>query len=40
MNDEGLHLASAFQAAGFAHAVGALWQADDETCVEMARAFY
>lgn len=40
MNDEGLHLAGAFQAAGFAHAVGALWRADDETCVEMARAFY
>ncbi|KAH6999270.1 CHAT domain-containing protein [Ilyonectria destructans] len=38
--DESLHLASAFQVAGFAHAIGSLWTADDETCVKIARLFY
>ncbi|KAK8177294.1 CHAT domain-containing protein [Phyllosticta citrichinensis] len=40
MGDESLHLASAFQVAGFAHAIGSLWSADDDICVEVARLFY
>ncbi|KAG5746259.1 hypothetical protein H9Q70_011060 [Fusarium xylarioides] len=38
--DEGLHIVSAFQAAGFGHVIGSLWAADDRTCVEVARYFY
>ena len=38
--DEGLHLASAFQVAGFGHVIGSLWSADDEVCVQVARCFY
>ncbi|KAF4535052.1 uncharacterized protein LTHEOB_3027 [Lasiodiplodia theobromae] len=38
--DEGIHLASAFQVAGFANAIGSLWSADDQTCVDVARYFY
>lgn len=38
--DEGLHLASAFQVAGFGHVIGALWSADDDVCVRVAEIFY
>ena len=38
--DEGLHLASAFQVAGFPHVVGSMWSADDDTCARMAKLFY
>jgi CHAT domain-containing protein len=32
--------ASAFQLAGFPHVIGTLWEIDDATAVEIARAFY
>lgn len=38
--DESIHLASAFQVAGFAHVIGSLWSADDDTCVRVASLFY
>jgi CHAT domain-containing protein len=38
--DESLHIASAFQVAGFAHVIGSLWSADDDVCVRVARLFY
>jgi len=38
--NEGLHLASAFQLAGFAHVVGSLWPVDDDVCFDVARRFY
>ena len=38
--DECLHIASAFQVAGFAHVIGSLWPADDEICVRLAESFY
>ncbi|KAE8444532.1 hypothetical protein EG329_014456 [Mollisiaceae sp. DMI_Dod_QoI] len=38
--DEGLHLASGFQMAGFAHVIGALWPANDDACARIAGEFY
>jgi CHAT domain-containing protein len=38
--EEGLHLTSAFQLAGFAHVVGSLWPVDDNICVDVAQKFY
>ncbi|KAL1912870.1 hypothetical protein Sste5344_000956, partial [Sporothrix stenoceras] len=38
--DEGLHLVSAFQLAGFAHSVGTLWRAEDATCARLSHGFY
>jgi CHAT domain-containing protein len=38
--DEVLHLASAFQFAGFRHVVATLWPLDDGVAVEAAQAFY
>ncbi|CEL09703.1 hypothetical protein ASPCAL12836 [Aspergillus calidoustus] len=38
--DENIHLASAFQVAGFAHVIGTLWRADDGACVQLAVSFY
>ena len=38
--DECLHIASAFQVAGFAHVIGSLWPADDDICVRLAESFY
>lgn len=38
--DEGIHLISAFQLAGFQHVVGTLWQVSDKHCVDVARILY
>lgn len=38
--DEGIHLASSFQLAGFANAVASLWPVDDSACKEVANTFY
>ncbi|GKT53278.1 TPR domain-containing protein [Colletotrichum tofieldiae] len=38
--DESIHLASAFQLAGFRHVIGTLWEVDDGLCVDMARLTY
>jgi CHAT domain-containing protein len=38
--DEALHLASAFQLAGFRHVIASLWPLDDDTAAHTARAFY
>ncbi|MEV5714740.1 CHAT domain-containing protein [Amycolatopsis mediterranei] len=38
--DEVLHLASAFQLAGFRHVVATLWPLDDDIAIEAAQAFY
>ena len=38
--DESIHLASAFQIAGFMHVVGTLWAADDNAAVGIAGKFY
>ncbi|KAI1085982.1 CHAT domain-containing protein [Rostrohypoxylon terebratum] len=38
--DEGIHLVSAFQLAGFRHVVGTLWEVSDKHCVDAARVLY
>jgi hypothetical protein len=38
--DEGIHLAGAFQLAGFPHVIGTLWHVDDAHSVEVARDVY
>jgi CHAT domain-containing protein len=38
--DEGLHLMSACQLAGFQHVVGSLWAVSDRHCVDVARAVF
>ncbi len=38
--DESIHIASAFQLAGFRHVVGTLWLTKDECCREVAGGFY
>ena len=38
--DENLHIASAFQLAGFRHVVASLWPHKDELCLEIAAKFY
>ncbi|MEU3956561.1 CHAT domain-containing protein [Streptomyces achromogenes] len=38
--DESIHLASAFQLAGFPHVVGTLWEIDDQIAVTVADTFY
>lgn len=38
--DEGLHLISAYQLAGFRHVIGTLWEVNDKSCVEMATMTY
>ncbi len=38
--DEALHVASAFQLAGFPHVVGTLWEVNDQVCATVADLFY
>lgn len=38
--DEGIHLVSACQVAGFRHVVGTLWAASDKHCLDIAKVFY
>ncbi|KAK5993579.1 hypothetical protein PT974_07013 [Cladobotryum mycophilum] len=38
--DEGLHVVSSFQLAGFRHVIGNMWKADDESCRLFSREFY
>lgn len=38
--DEGLHLISAFQIAGFRHVIGTLWEVNDSSCVDVAKIVY
>ena len=38
--DEGLHLISGYQLAGFQHVIGTLWDVNDKACVEMATTTY
>ena len=40
LNDESIHLVSAFQLAGFRHVVGTLWEVSDSACVDVAKMFY
>ncbi|KAL4740778.1 CHAT domain-containing protein [Aspergillus similis] len=40
LSDEAIHLASAFQVAGFGHVIASLWSVDDATCARMAGYFY
>lgn len=40
LGDEGVHLISSLQLAGFQHVVGTLWEVSDQHCVEVARKFY
>ncbi|SPJ78341.1 uncharacterized protein FTOL_06730 [Fusarium torulosum] len=38
--NESVHLISAYQLAGFRHAIGTLWKVSDSHCVDMARVTY
>jgi CHAT domain-containing protein len=38
--DEGIHLVSACQLAGFRHVVGTLWEVSDKHCVDVAKILY
>jgi hypothetical protein len=38
--DENLHIANAFQIAGFPHVIGSLWPANEFVCPMFARTFY
>ena len=38
--DEAIHLATAFQLAGFPHVIGTLWEINDAIAVEIASTFY
>lgn len=38
--DENIHLANAFQLAGFRHVIGTFWSVDNALCVNMARIVY
>lgn len=38
--DEGIHLVSAFQLAGFRHVIGTLWEVSDSHCKDVARIVY
>lgn len=38
--DESIHIASAFQLAGFSHVLATLWESNDDSCREFATEFY
>lgn len=38
--DETIHLASAFQLAGFSHVLATMWPSNDSACMEVATGFY
>lgn len=38
--DENIHLASAFQLAGFNHVLATMWKSNDIACVAVAKVFY
>jgi CHAT domain-containing protein len=38
--DEGIHLMSACQLAGFRHVIGSLWEVSDKHCVDVAKDVY
>jgi CHAT domain-containing protein len=38
--DEAIHLASAFQLAGFPHVIATIWEINDGIAVEIADTFY
>ena len=38
--DEGVHLVSTLQLAGFRHVVGTIWEVHDKYCVEVAKVLY
>ncbi|KAF5591009.1 30S ribosomal S17P protein [Fusarium subglutinans] len=38
--DEGIHIISACQLAGFRHVIGTLWEVNDQSCVDMAGIIY
>ncbi|KAK6523161.1 hypothetical protein TWF694_006056 [Orbilia ellipsospora] len=38
--DEGIHLTTACQLAGFRHVIGSLWEVSDSHCVEVAKTVY
>jgi CHAT domain-containing protein len=38
--DEGIHLVSACQLAGFRHVIGTLWEVSDRHCVDVAKVLY
>ncbi|RVD89400.1 uncharacterized protein DFL_000411 [Arthrobotrys flagrans] len=40
LKDEMVHIANAFQLAGYPHVVGTLWEAEDESAAIVSKAFY
>ncbi|MFF8594451.1 CHAT domain-containing protein [Streptomyces sp. NPDC015220] len=40
LTDESIHLAAAFQLAGFPHVIGTFWEIDDEVSARVAESFY
>lgn len=38
--NEGIHIASGFQLAGFSHVLATLWESNDAACRQVAREFY
>ena len=40
LRDEGIHLISALQIAGFRHVIGTLWEVSDRYCVHVAKVLY